>query len=101
MCGIAGIVYKEAAGDVGRALLRMLGGCQHRGPDSTGLALYGDSEGGSEAGTLRLRLFLGGVVFLSRRENRDISAERSVSQPDIPAPFAAGFRYSAFVRKIY
>jgi len=58
MCGIAGIVYKEAAGDVGRALLRMLGGCQHRGPDSTGLALYGDAEGDAEGGTLRLRLFL-------------------------------------------
>ena len=42
MCGIAGIMFK---GDVpaelstGRALVQMLDGCQHRGPDSTGLAL--------------------------------------------------------------
>ena len=41
MCGIAGIVYHEQPGTLGASLLRMLDGCQHRGPDSTGLALYG------------------------------------------------------------
>ena len=41
MCGIAGIVYKNGAGATGDALLKMLHGCQHRGRDSTGLALYG------------------------------------------------------------
>ncbi len=56
MCGIAGILYKQAGGqhDPGRALVDMLDGCQHRGPDSTGFALYGDAP----PGTLRLRFFV-------------------------------------------
>ncbi len=33
----------------------MLDGCQHRGPDSTGYALYGEARGGE----LRLRFFVG------------------------------------------
>ena len=57
MCGIAGILFKTAADgqDTGQALINMLDGCQHRGPDSTGFALYGQSE----AGRLRLRFFVG------------------------------------------
>lgn len=39
MCGIAGIMLTEP-GDIGTALVQMLDGCQHRGPDSTGFALY-------------------------------------------------------------
>ncbi len=40
MCGIAGIMYKTRGtlGDTGKALIDMLDGCQHRGPDSTGFA---------------------------------------------------------------
>ena len=49
MCGIAGIMYKGQAADaeVGKALIAMLDGCQHRGPDSTGFALqnFGDYTG--------------------------------------------------------
>ena len=58
MCGIAGILYKNAKHDfaTGRALIDMLDGCQHRGPDSTGFALYGDAE----PGELRLRFYVGG-----------------------------------------
>ena len=56
MCGIAGIMFKNAAGrDTGKALIDMLDGCQHRGPDSTGFALYGAA---SEE-QLRLRFFIG------------------------------------------
>ena len=58
MCGIAGILYKNAKHNfaTGRALIDMLDGCQHRGPDSTGFALYGDAA----AGELRLRFYVGG-----------------------------------------
>ncbi len=40
MCGIAGILFKgEHPGmSAGQALIDMLDGCQHRGPDSTGFA---------------------------------------------------------------
>ena len=57
MCGIAGVLYKNkgAEEDVGKALIAMLDGCQHRGPDSTGFALYHDSE----PETLRLRFMVG------------------------------------------
>ena len=42
MCGIAGIIYRNGDSDrqVGRDLTRMLQAMKHRGPDSTGYALY-------------------------------------------------------------
>ena len=48
MCGIAGIMYKHGGDgfDTGTALIDMLDGCQHRGPDSTGYALYGEAHEG-------------------------------------------------------
>ena len=59
MCGIAGILYKSLAEGrnqtTGQALIDMLDGCQHRGPDSTGFALYGDATDDQ----LRLRFFIG------------------------------------------
>ena len=57
MCGIAGIMYKHGAEgfDTGAALIDMLDGCQHRGPDSTGYALYGESH----EGQIKLRFFIG------------------------------------------
>jgi glutamate synthase domain-containing protein 1 len=49
-------MFKNASGrDTGKALIDMLDGCQHRGPDSTGFALYGAA---SEE-QLRLRFFIG------------------------------------------
>ena len=57
MCGIAGIMYKHGGDgfDTGAALIDMLDGCQHRGPDSTGYALYGDAH----EGQIKLRFFIG------------------------------------------
>ncbi len=42
MCGIAGIIHTDGPGDVGREMTRMLQSMKHRGPDSTGYALYGE-----------------------------------------------------------
>ncbi len=45
MCGIAGVLYKQAGNhEIGKTLIEMLDGCQHRGPDSTGFALYGEGK---------------------------------------------------------
>jgi glutamate synthase domain-containing protein 1 len=57
MCGIAGILYKNTVNkaQVGKALISMLDGCQHRGPDSTGFSLYHESI----PGQLRLRFIVG------------------------------------------
>jgi methylamine---glutamate N-methyltransferase subunit A len=42
MCGIAGIIYRDGGGahEVGRDMTRMLQAMKHRGPDSSGYALY-------------------------------------------------------------
>jgi glutamate synthase domain-containing protein 1 len=57
MCGIAGIMFKTETTslDTGRSLVEMLDGCQHRGPDSTGFALYAPAV----EGNLRIRFFVG------------------------------------------
>ena len=57
MCGIAGVLYKENGHDreIGQALITMLDGCQHRGPDSTGFALYHEIRDDDE---LRLRFLV-------------------------------------------
>ena len=47
MCGIAGIIYRDGAEhDVGLDVTRMLQSMKHRGPDSTGYALYHPSQNG-------------------------------------------------------
>jgi glutamate synthase domain-containing protein 1 len=46
MCGIAGIIYRDGTRDVGRDMTRMLQSMKHRGPDSTGYALYGQPHNG-------------------------------------------------------
>ena len=57
MCGIAGILYKHkgASSEIGKSLIDMLDGCQHRGPDSTGFALYHE---GAKDDELRLRFLV-------------------------------------------
>src|SRR4051794_41504002 len=40
MCGIAGLIYKEGQSTIGPDMTRMLQSMKHRGPDSTGYALY-------------------------------------------------------------
>jgi glutamate synthase domain-containing protein 1 len=46
MCGIAGIIYRDGTQDIGRDMTRMLQSMKHRGPDSTGYALYGPAQDG-------------------------------------------------------
>ena len=45
MCGIAGIIYRDGTREIGRDMTRMLQSMKHRGPDSTGYALYGPPNG--------------------------------------------------------
>jgi glutamate synthase domain-containing protein 1 len=46
MCGIAGIIYRDGEHDIGVDMTRMLQSMKHRGPDSTGYALYGPADTG-------------------------------------------------------
>jgi glutamate synthase domain-containing protein 1 len=41
MCGIAGVIHRGAAAPIGAELTKMLQSLKHRGPDSTGYAVYG------------------------------------------------------------
>jgi glutamate synthase domain-containing protein 1 len=41
MCGIAGIIHRDAESDIGAEMTRMLQSMKHRGPDSSGYALFG------------------------------------------------------------
>jgi glutamate synthase domain-containing protein 1 len=58
MCGIAGIIYRHGEHSVGADMTRMLQSMKHRGPDSTGYALFGPM---SDAYIMHLML-AGGAV---------------------------------------
>jgi glutamate synthase domain-containing protein 1 len=53
MCGIAGIIYREGSHPVGHDMTAMLQSMKHRGPDSTGYALYRPP---AEAYVMRVKL---------------------------------------------
>lgn len=42
MCGIVGIIHRGKTSDIGKEMTSMLQSLKHRGPDSTGFALYGN-----------------------------------------------------------
>ena len=44
MCGIAGIIHRDGSADIGAELTAMLQSMKHRGPDSTGYAMYGPPD---------------------------------------------------------
>ena len=45
MCGIAGLIHRGKSSNVGEELQSMLQALKHRGPDSTGYALYSQNDG--------------------------------------------------------
>jgi len=46
MCGIAGLIHRNKSSDIGNEMTSMLQALKHRGPDSTGFALYGLPDAG-------------------------------------------------------
>ena len=46
MCGIAGIIHRNGSSNIGKEMTDMLLALKHRGPDSTGFAVYGKPEDG-------------------------------------------------------
>ncbi|MDP9190053.1 MAG: glutamine amidotransferase [Actinomycetota bacterium] len=77
MCGIAGIIYRNGKGggahEVGRDMTRMLQAMKHRGPDSTGYALY--RGGGADGYVMHVKL------SEAVEENADL-AQRTARQRD-------------------
>jgi glutamate synthase domain-containing protein 1 len=54
MCGIAGLIHRDGATSVGKEMTAMLQSLKHRGPDSTGFAVYGPST--ADEYVMRLKL---------------------------------------------
>ena len=46
MCGLAGIIHRGSSSNVGNEMTSMLMALKHRGPDSTGFAVYGPPNPG-------------------------------------------------------
>lgn len=44
MCGIAGLIHRGHKANIGAEMTSMLQAMKHRGPDSTGFALYGEPQ---------------------------------------------------------
>ena len=44
MCGIAGLIHRKGTSNVGQEMTSMLQALKHRGPDSTGFAIYGEPK---------------------------------------------------------
>ena len=63
MCGIAGIIHRDAEADVGSEMASMLQSMKHRGPDSTGYALFGPP---SDLVVIRFKLADANVTALGR-----------------------------------
>ena len=47
MCGIAGIIHRGKSSNVGSEMTSMLVALKHRGPDSSGFAVYGEPKSGA------------------------------------------------------
>jgi len=56
MCGIAGLIHRGGSGDIGQEMTAMLQSLKHRGPDSTGYALYGKPDGSGQSYVLRFKV---------------------------------------------
>ncbi|MBD2771279.1 glutamine amidotransferase [Iningainema tapete] len=69
MCGVAGIVYRvpELYGNLGRDLLSLIQPLCSRGPDSCGVALYGNYNEAGIVGQVEVYKEVGGVESLTRK----------------------------------
>ena len=101
MCGIAGIMLKDSSDfKTGEALVNMLNGCQHRGPDSTGFALYGDAQ----KNTLKLRLLVGqgeiGVAAITQIKKALKENDATIIEDEhIGETYRATVNYSGDIQK--
>jgi glutamate synthase domain-containing protein 1 len=56
MCGIAGLIYRGKLGAIGQEMTAMLQSLRHRGPDSTGFALYGQANADPKTYVMRFKV---------------------------------------------
>lgn len=110
MCGIAGVIHRGGTADVGDEITRMLQSMKHRGPDSTGYALYGPAD---DLVVIRFVLAepgdFGGIGMEERLErNRaeiearlaKIGADVATMQSETGYAFRATVRYSGELKPL-
>ena len=102
MCGIAGIIHRGGNGaSVGSELTSMLQALRHRGPDSTGFALYGAPQSGRLI--MRFKIAEGadlgtGLAISEELQERKAEVDRRIRKLGAKviseeAPTAYAFRY--------
>ena len=91
MCGIAGLIHKGKQSNVGSQMTSMLQALKHRGPDSTGYAVY--SEGKDDEFVMRVKvaeaddmssgrgIYAGGQDYGGSYTSRDTAQYYTISTP--------------------
>lgn len=102
MCGIAGVIHRGGATDVGQEMTAMLQSLRHRGPDSTGFAVYGETT--PDEFIMRIKLAEAeemGADHKIREKIRERQvqvdtrlAELGVNTIEVAEPTPYAFRYS-------
>jgi methylamine---glutamate N-methyltransferase subunit A len=114
MCGIAGLIYRGKQGAIGQEMTAMLQSLRHRGPDSTGFALYGQADDDPSTYVMRFKvaeqedLRKGFDIHRQIRERRARVDDRlqemgaDVLERDEPTEYAFRyfFRYDGELRRL-
>ena len=86
MCGIAGLIHRGRISGVGAEMTEMLMALKHRGPDSTGYAVYGEPRGKEFVMRLKVAeredLERGSKIFATM-ERRIEQVERILAEHDV------------------
>lgn len=83
MCGIAGLIHRGRSSNVGSEMTAMLLALKHRGPDSTGFAVYGEPSEGDYI--MRIKVaeqedMAKGHGILDRIEERIVEVEKRLHE---------------------
>ncbi len=103
MCGIAGLIHRGKTSDIGSEMTAMLQSLKHRGPDSTGLAIYGKPADAANEFVMRFKvaeqedLGTGSKIHQEIRDRRkavdERLAERGAKVSDEHESTEYAFRY--------
>lgn len=107
MCGIAGLIHRGKTANIGKEMTSMLQSLKHRGPDSTGFALYGDaSKAGATDFVMRFKVaeqaeaLHGFTIHKQMKERRTAVDERMsemgarVVEEDMVTDYAFRYRFT-------
>lgn len=107
MCGIAGLIHRGKTANIGQEMTSMLQSLKHRGPDSTGFALYGDaSKAGASEYIMRFKVaeqeeaLHGFTIQKQMKERRAAVDERMsemgarIAEEDMATDYAFRYRFT-------